>query len=104
MKNNIVELEKERFEWSSKTFPEATAISSLYKLKDEIDEIIKDIIDGKRRPEEYADCLMCLFDSGGRQEDPILPEEMFEAFSKKLSINKARIWIKNENNTYSHKK
>lgn len=102
---DIFELEKQRLEWSLKTFPEATAYSSLQKLKGEIEEVEADL---RVVPlpesiiEEYADCLMCLFDSAGRLG--IKPPLIFEAFSEKLEKNKNRIWIKNPDNTYSHKK
>ena len=104
MKYTIIELEKRRLEWSKRIFTEATAISSLRKCEEEIEEIEKDIENGVRNPEEYADALMCLFDSAGRQENPISVEEIFEAFEKKLIINENRNWIKNDNNTYSHVK
>lgn len=97
---SIIKLEIERLEWSLKTFPEATPISSLKKLRSEIEEIEQDINRGERRPEEYADALMCLFDSAGRQG--ILPEEIFMWFKRKLKINKAREWTKNPDNSYSH--
>lgn len=99
---SIIELEKERFEWSLKTFPEATAISSLRKLEEEINEIEVDIASGRRIPVEYADALMCLFDSAGRHG--IAAEAIFEAFEMKLAENKARTWKKNADNTYSHVK
>lgn len=100
MSKTIIELEAERLEWSLKTFPEATAISSLLKAHDELVEIANDINKGIREPMEYADVLMCLFDSAGRQG--IFPTEIFEAFEKKLAINKNRNWNKNHDNTYSH--
>lgn len=99
---DIVSLEEERLEWSLKTFPEATPHSSLLKLKGEIQEVIADIQAGKKEPEEYADCLMCLFDSAGRLG--ITPQDIFTAFAAKLKKNKARTWVKNEDNTYSHEK
>ncbi len=99
----IIDLEKERFEWSLKTFPESTALSSLQHLKKEIKEIEQDIAARKIEPIEYADCLMCLFDSAGRQG--ISPEQIFTAFKEKLRINKyERTWVKNPDNTYSHTK
>lgn len=104
MEKTIFELEAERLEWSLKTFPEATANSSIQKLQDECLEIRADIEAGIRNPEEYADCLMCLFDSAGRQEIPISVQEIFEAFAMKLEKNKSRVWKKNSNNTYSHVK
>ncbi len=97
---SIIDLEKERLEWSLKNFPEATAISSLRKLESEIKEIEVDIIKGNREPLEYADALMCLFDSAGRQG--ISVEEIFIAFEHKLKINQRRVWVKNPDNTYSH--
>lgn len=45
---------------------------------------------------------MCLFDSAGRAGVSV--EDIFEAFALKLEINKTRTWIKNPDNTYSHKK
>ncbi len=99
---NIIELERQRLEWSLSNFPEATAISSLRKLESEIEEIEVDIIEGHKNPIEYADALMCLFDSAGR--NGISVEEIFKAFETKLEINKNRQWVKNPDNTYSHLK
>jgi hypothetical protein len=101
---NIIELENRRLKWSKITFKEATSISSLRKCESEIKEIESDIENKVRRPEEYADALMCLFDSAGRQENPITVEEIFEAFEKKLTINENRKWTKNSDNSYSHVK
>lgn len=98
---SIIELEHERLQWSLKTFTEATSISSLYKCRDELHEIESDILMEKRIPEEYADAIMCLFDSAGRHGIPV--EEIFEAYKIKFEINKKRVWVKNDNNTYSHK-
>ena len=99
---DIVKLEMERLKWSLETFPEATAQSSLRKLEEEIKEIDRDIINGVREPEEFADALMCLFDSAGRYGIGV--EEIFSAFAEKLEKNKKRIWKKNPDNTYSHVK
>lgn len=104
----IVELESERLEWSLKTFPDANPISSLDKLRDEINEVEKELsvpydhVNIEDATEEYADCLMCLFDSAGRAN--ITPQQIFDAFEKKLAKNKARVWKNNGNNTYSHVK
>lgn len=99
---DLVAMEAERMEWSFRTFPEATAISSLRKLESEIKEIEATIVAGTKNPEEYADALMCLFDSAGRFG--ISPVDIFDAFEKKLAINKARTWTKNPDNSYSHVK
>lgn len=101
---DIVKLEEKRLKWSKETFTEATAHSSVLKLISEAEEIKKDLENGIREPLEYADALMCLFDSAARQETPIFPEEIFEAFRQKIEINMARTWVKNPDNTYSHKK
>ena len=103
MTKTIFDLEAERLEWSIKTFPLSTALSSAKKLQSETKEIIADIENGVRRPEEYADALMCLFDSGARQNPPITPDEIFRAFEKKLEVNKNREWNLNEDLSYSHK-
>lgn len=102
----IHELEAERLEWSLKTFPDATPHSSLIKLTDEIMEVEQCLIhpdhSKEDATEEYADCLMCLFDSAGRAG--IKPEQIFEAFENKLAKNKTRVWKNNGDNTYSHVK
>ena len=101
---SIYQLEEERYAWSLATFPEASALGSLKKLKEEVDEIEVNIYQGERDVMEYADCLMCLFDSARRQENPITISEIFDAFEKKLEINKKRTWTKNDNGSYSHVK
>jgi hypothetical protein len=104
LSNQIQNLESERFKWSLETFKEATAISSLRKLETEIVEIEAEIVANRisALPMEYADALMCLFDSAGRIG--ITPNQIFEAFATKLQINKARVWVKNADNSYSHVK
>ena len=103
MKETIQQLEAERMRWAAETFKEATALSSLIKLNGEISEV-KEAIELNKPigeiTEEYADCLMCLFDSAGRIA--ISPDDIFEAFAKKLKKNKARSWNRNADNTYSH--
>lgn len=105
MKKSIIELEKERMEWAKKMFPNATASSSLEKLKDEIREINIELnlvipFNKQQTTMEYADALMCLFDSSGRIG--IIPDEIFEAFEEKFEINKKRDWVHNGDRTYSH--
>lgn len=100
MEKTIFELESERLKWSIETFPDTTATSSLRKLESEIKEIEANIIMNKKDPVEYADALMCLFDSAGRQGISVY--EIFEAFEEKLSKNKIRKWNKNSDNSYSH--
>lgn len=99
---SIIDLEHERMEWSLKTFPEATPLSSLLKAIDEISEIQIDQRVGDKQPMEYADAIMCILDSAGRFG--VTVEEVMLAFEEKLKINKGRTWVKNPDNTYSHVK
>lgn len=98
-------LEQKRFAWSMRAFPEATAKTSLIKLAEELIEVAEELEkypheDDKKLLFEYADCLMCLFDSAGRAG--ITTQELFGAFKEKFEINKKRSWTKNPDNTYSH--
>lgn len=97
---HIYNLEADRLKWSLETFPEATPVSSLRKLEEEIKEIEVDINAGIKNPEEYADALMCLLDSAGRHR--ITLEEIVISFALKFEINKERKWKKNADNSYSH--
>lgn len=99
--HSIIELEKKRMEWSREVFTEATAESALLKCEEEIREIRADIeAEGHSVPEEYADVIMCLFDSAGRHK--INAEEIMEAYAMKIEKNINRKWKKNPDNTYSH--
>ena len=99
---DFFDLEAERLAWSLETFTEATPESSLEKLKSEIEEISDDLKIGIPNPMEYADAMMCLLDSAGRLG--ITPQHLVRSFKEKLEINKSRKWIKNPDNTYSHRK
>lgn len=102
---SLEELENERFEWSLKTFPEATIGSSILKAQEEIHEVLKSFRDGETKEqtaEEYADIVKAIFDSAGRAG--ITVHDIRNAFEKKLAKNKARTWVKNADNTYSHVK
>jgi len=101
--NEIVSLEAKRLEWSLKLFKTANPISSIIKLQNELEEVIAELsaetINKEHLSEEYADCLMCLFDSAGRAG--ILPTDIFKSFSEKLKVNLSSEWIDNGNGTYS---
>lgn len=100
---SIIELERERLEWSLKTFPEATAISSLRKLEEELKEVEEELNQPSsfgHLAEEYADCLMCIFDSAGRAG--VTLEMIRQSYEIKLEKNKKRVWKKNADNSYSH--
>lgn len=97
---DIILLEAQRLQWSLNNLKEATAIGSLRKLESEIKEIESDIEAGIKRPEEYADALMCLFDVAGREGIGV--EEIFSAYKEKFEVNKKRTWKYNGNGSYSH--
>lgn len=96
------EAEEKRLKWSLKTFTEATPMSSLIKAQGEIMEVAANIETGVKDPEEYADVMMCLFDSAAR--DGISYQDIVDAYRKKVEINIKRDWTKNDDNTYSHVK
>lgn len=97
---DLLQAENERFQWSLKTFPEATALGALAKCREELKEIELDIVSGKRRPVEFADALMCLFDAA--QRHGITLPDIFQAYKDKVELNKSRTWVKNPNGSYSH--
>lgn len=87
--------------FAKKTFKRAHPITSLQKLDEEIKEVAHEIRHGHENlAEEYADCIMCLIDSAARMK--ITPEMLFEAFTRKLEVNKSRKWKRNKDGTYSH--
>lgn len=98
----LLELEEERWQWAKVTFPEATALGSLRKAEEEIWEIEKDLEAGKPQAEEYVDAIMALFDSARRAA--ITPQTIVETYALKLTKNKSRTWVKNDDNSYSHVK
>lgn len=106
MNNNKVAFEdlmQKHREWTAATFPEATAMSSIEKCRDELDELQIEVVFPSSKElltEEYVDSVMCLLDSASRAG--VTVNEFVEAFRLKLEKNKARKWIKNANNTYSH--
>jgi len=102
MTRDFLDIESDRWEWSYATFTEATPISSLRKAEAEIKEIEADIEQGVRNPEEYADVIMCLFDSAARQGISAL--EVLTAYENKVKVNRSRKWTKNQDNSYSHVK
>lgn len=103
MSRSIDEIMSEHTAWSVPTFSEATSISSLTKLCGEIEEVHDAIVNNlTTKAEEYADCVMCLFDSAAREHVTI--EAINAALESKLSKNKSRVWAKNADNTYSHVK
>lgn len=84
-------------EFSRATFLNATALSSLRKLKKELEEL-HDSWD----LDEYVDCFLCLIDSADRQGYTM--EQIIEGMVHKTGINRQRRWFENPDHSYSHLK
>lgn len=99
-------MKKEQFEaitlWQKQTFGQATPLSKLAHLKQEIEELEKDIISGEpKRHLEYADCFFLLF--GCAAADGLTYEAIISSIDEKFSINKDRKWGKpDENGVVNH--
>ncbi len=104
--SDFLDLADEFLIFSLETFSEATAESSLEKLRGEAREVEIELeaqnTSKARLADEYADCLMCLLDSA--QRAGVGPRRLLSAFQEKVAINKARTWTRNPDNTYSHVK
>lgn len=100
---NLTELATEFTDWSIQTFISADAETSVKKLiKEESYELLVAVLSNNKAQmkEEFADCLMCLFDAAMRAG--ITPIQLTKAFAVKLETNKSRQWRRNESGTYSH--
>jgi len=103
--NSLESLETKRLEWSKKVFPNADSWSSLLKLDEEIKEIkyeLEHVFGSTNLITEFADALMCLFDSAGREG--ITPYDITKAFKFKLELNMSSDWIDQGNGTYKRVK
>lgn len=94
-------MEKEQFEaitiWQKETFGQATPLSKLAHLKQEIEELEKDICEvNPKRHLEYADCFFLIF--GAASADGFSYEDIISAIDEKFAINKSRKWGKPDAN------
>ncbi|ALN97231.1 DUF550 domain-containing protein [Flavobacterium psychrophilum] len=89
-------------EWQTKTFGQATSLSKLSHLKQEIEELIFEIENnGKGKKLEFADCFILLF--GAAASDGMTYEEICNVVDEKMEINKKRKWgVPNENGVVNH--
>lgn len=86
---------KEMFEeitaWQRKTFQEATALTSVAHLFEEVKELSEDLINGNSKVVyEYADCFLLLFGSAALHG--MCYEDIIDAINEKMEINKKRQW------------
>lgn len=101
---------REVSKWSKETFDEKRNPASLYKLKEELDELIKSVEQYLKNPskdneikmqDEYADCFLILFDSA--KDFGYLFTDILEFMKSKFKVVKERKnWIRNENGSYQH--
>lgn len=88
---------KEITKWQSETFPDATDLSKLHHLKDEVDELIEDVeCNNLARRLEFADCILLIF--GSASANGMSYEDICNAVDEKMEINKARKWGKPDKN------
>ena len=89
-------------EWQKETFGQATPLSKLAHLRQELDELRSDLIQGSPdRRLEYADCFFLLF--GSAAADGMSWEDICYAIDEKFTINKNRNWGKpDENGVVNH--
>lgn len=82
--------------WQHETFKEANALSKMYHLKKEVDEVIADLTNYPNERvdprDEYADCFLLLFGSAAAYG--MTYEEIIECIQRKFEKNKARKWGK----------
>lgn len=88
---------KEITSWQKETFGEATALSKIAHLREEIEELAIDIAsNGIDKRLEFADCFFLLF--GAAAADGMTYEDICNAIQEKFEINKVRKWGKPDAN------
>lgn len=98
---------KEQFqsviEWQKKTFGEATTMSKLNHLAEEIIELIDAVDSHDGTPEhekeqrlEFADCFLLLF--GAANAAGMTYEDIVKCCNDKMEINRSRKWGKPQAN------
>lgn len=88
-------------QWQTDTFGQATALSKIEHLKEEIEELSIDIaINSDSKILEWADCFLLLF--GAAASDGLNYEDICAAIDAKMRINRARKWGKPDENGIVH--
>ncbi|MEI6507266.1 MAG: dATP/dGTP pyrophosphohydrolase domain-containing protein [Bacteroidota bacterium] len=83
--------------WQNQTFGQATPLSKIAHLSEELDELVSDIkTNAPDRRLEFADCFFLLF--GSAAADGMTYEDICNAIQEKFEINKARNWGKPDKN------
>ena len=77
--------------WQTETFGEATALSKMAHLQQEIQEYIEELKNPtKNKRLEFADCVILLFGAGA--SDGMTYEDCCQVINEKMTINKGRKW------------
>lgn len=88
---------KEITAWQKETFGQATALSKISHLGEELSELNYDLINNKpERRLEFADCFFLLF--GAAAADGMTYQDICQAIQEKFEINKTRKWGKPDAN------
>lgn len=88
--------------WQKETFGQATPLSKLAHLQEEVEELIADLkSNNPKRRLEYADCFLLLF--GSAAADGMSYQDITDCINEKFEINKTRKWGKpNSNGVVNH--
>jgi hypothetical protein len=79
--------------WQKETFGQATPLSKLAHLEEEIIELRNDLLnDSGERIKEFADCFILLF--GAAAVDGMSYDDICRAIQEKFEINRSRKWGK----------
>ena len=91
-------------EWQKKTFGQATTMSKLNHLAEELIELTQDVKNNNpNRRLEFADCFLLLY--GAARADGMSYDDIYDCIEEKMVINKKRIWGKpGENGVVNHVK
>lgn len=80
-------------EWQNRTFGEATPLSKIEHLKQEIEELQEDVeSNAEDKRLEFADCFILLF--GAAASDGMSYDDICDAINEKMKINYRRKWGK----------
>lgn len=94
-------MKEEQFEkitkWQKEVFTNATPLSKIHHLKEEVNELQEDLEnDNPIRRLEFADCLLLLF--GSAAADGMTYQDICNAIDEKFEIVKKRKWGKPDKN------
>lgn len=89
-------------EWQKVTFGQATALSKIAHLTEELQELVTDLQNNNvGKTMEFADCFILLF--GAAASDGMSYDDICNCIDEKMSINYLRKWGKpKENGVVNH--